>query len=296
MRKANRVIGGLLLSVIMLSSSVFVSTIVIANDVENINAVKTKASSLVVDDTSVELEKAISFKANTSTSSKSSRLADGVYTVDVTTNSPMFKILEKDKNKCYLIVVDGEMFAKFNLNGVSYKYLFMGTAEEAEKAEAADYIKYKSKQIPDPDLGSYEVYNYTIPVSNLNMEMDVAAFSTKSGKWFDRKMKFSNLYNEQMEISKVKDSEVKSLKAKALKGKITLSWKKNSNFSKYVVYSSTKALSGFKKVGTVNTNTLTIKKGLKKGKYYYYKVVGYKGINGERVYGKYSSTIQVKAK
>ena len=99
----------------------------------------------------------------------------------------------------------------------------------------------------------------------------------------------------------VKKSTVGKLTVKAQKGKkMKLTWNtgKGNTPEGYVVYRSTKAKSGFKKIATVkgDKKTYTVKTGLKKGKKYYYKVRGYVTIADQKVYTKYSSVKNAKCK
>ena len=77
----------------------------------------------------------------------------------------------------------------------------------------------------------------------------------------------------------------------------TISWKKATGESVdgYVVYRANKKSGSFKKVSDVK-KTSTLNKDLKVGKTYYYKVRGYKNIDGHKVYTKYSNVASAKAK
>ena len=57
----------------------------------------------------------------------------------------------------------------------------MGTGEEAEKADEADYI---------PAEESGDVVEFTVPVEALDKEIDCAAFSKRKEQWYDRKLVF----------------------------------------------------------------------------------------------------------
>ncbi len=97
-------------------------------------------------------------------------------------------------------------------------------------------------------------------------------------------------------VSKIKASSVKKLKVKAGKKKAAVTWKAPAvSVDKYVVYRSTKKSSGFKAIKTTKSKKLTVKK-LKRKKTYYFKVRGYKKIDGKKVYTKYSKTVKVKIK
>ena len=81
-------------------------------------------------------------------------LLEGVYDIDVTSSSSMFRIVE-----AVLKSKDGEMTAILTLSGTGYSKLFMGTGEQALLATEADYIYF----IADGE----GMYTYEIPVSAL---------------------------------------------------------------------------------------------------------------------------------
>ncbi|MBQ9059835.1 MAG: FMN-binding protein [Firmicutes bacterium] len=98
------------------------------------------------------------------------------------------------------------------------------------------------------------------------------------------------------EEAAVKAQKIVKVKAKAKKGKkAVISWKKAGSGYKYEVYRSLKKNKGFKKVSTTGKAKVTVKK-LKAGKVYYFKVRGFKTVNGHKVYTKFSKTVKVKAK
>lgn len=81
-------------------------------------------------------------------------------------------------------------------------------------------------------------------------------------------------------------SKVKNFKVKGGKKKITVTWKKNSAASGYVIYYSKKENGKFKTLGTVTkSGTVRFSKGkLKKGTYYV-KMCPYVSRNGKKLYG-----------
>ena len=90
--------------------------------------------------------------------------------------------------------------------------------------------------------------------------------------------------------------QVQSLKikasSKAYKGKIVVKWKVTGTAAAadgYQVYKSTKANSGYKKMGTTKKVTMTNKKGIKKGKRFFYKVRAYVVIDGNTYYSDWSN-------
>lgn len=94
----------------------------------------------------------------------------------------------------------------------------------------------------------------------------------------------------------VKKTTVKA-KAAASKGAVKVSWTKSKGYKVdgYQVYRSTSKTKNFKKLGTTAKKTFKNTKSLKKGKTYYYKVRGYRVLDGKKVYTKWSTTISVKA-
>ena len=104
------------------------------------------------------------------------QVKDGEYDVEVKSSSSMFKITD-----CRLTVKDGEMTAVLTMSGTGYSQLFMGTGEEAVKADESAYI-----QAVDVDGKC----TFEIPVKALDEAIDCAAFSKKKEKWYDRKLAF----------------------------------------------------------------------------------------------------------
>lgn len=122
-----------------------------------------------------------------------------------------------------------------------------------------------------------------------NAEKTLASLKSESVKAAEEE-------KQDKEIAKVKKGTVKTVKTKAGKKKAILKWKAASTpVDGYKVYRSTKKSSGFKAIKTVKSKKLTVKK-LKKGKVYYFKIRGYKKINGKTVYTKYSKVVKVKVK
>ncbi|HKM28226.1 MAG TPA: fibronectin type III domain-containing protein, partial [Anaerovoracaceae bacterium] len=95
----------------------------------------------------------------------------------------------------------------------------------------------------------------------------------------------------------VKATKITKAKALVKKGKVTLTWKKTAGYKVdgYQILKSTKKTSGFKTVKTTKLQKSTITKGLTKGKTYYFKVRGYRVVDGKTVYTKWSK-VKVKAK
>lgn len=79
------------------------------------------------------------------------------------------------------------------------------------------------------------------------------------------------------------------------KKKVYIRWWKVNNSQGYEIYMSRKKKSGYKKIKTTKALKYT-KKGLKKKKYYYFKVRAYKYSNGKKSYTPFSSIKRVKVK
>lgn len=102
---------------------------------------------------------------------------DGVYPVEVDSSSNMFRI-----TSCELTVKDGVMGAVMTMGGTGYLKLYMGTGEEALKADEKDYIPYI-----ETESG---VHTFEIPVKGLDTEIQCSAFSRNKEKWYDRILVF----------------------------------------------------------------------------------------------------------
>lgn len=104
-------------------------------------------------------------------------IEDGVYSVKVDSSSSMFRI-----TSCELTVKEGIMSAAMTMSGTGYLKLFMGTGEEALKAEEKDYIPYV-----ETEKG---IHTFEIPVEALDMGINCSAFSKNKETWYDRVLVF----------------------------------------------------------------------------------------------------------
>lgn len=103
-------------------------------------------------------------------------LVDGVYNINVESSSSMFKITD-----CELSVGGEAMMAKLIMSSDSYGYLYLGTAEQAADADAADYIA------PEVENG---VGTFAFPLAALDQQIDCAAWSRNKELWYDRTLVF----------------------------------------------------------------------------------------------------------
>ncbi|MDE6781584.1 MAG: hypothetical protein K2J40_09015 [Ruminococcus sp.] len=103
-------------------------------------------------------------------------LKDGVYAVEVKSSSSMFNI-----TACELTVQNGEMSAVMTMGGTGYRYVFMGTGEQAEAVDESEYIAFEETD---------GVHTFKVPVEALDMGIECTAFSDKKEKWYDRTILF----------------------------------------------------------------------------------------------------------
>lgn len=127
---------------------------------------------------------------STAGAAASTDLADGLYTVDVTTDSDMFHVNEAKDGKGELIVKDGSMTVHLTLASEGIVNLFVGTAADAQK-EGAQLLSPTVDTVTYPDGSTEEAFGYDVPVPALDQEFDVAILG-KKGKWYDHKVSVSD--------------------------------------------------------------------------------------------------------
>ena len=127
-------------------------------------------------------------------------LNSGRYEIEVTSSASMFRIVH-----CELVVSGSDMTAEMTLSGKGYEKLYMGTSEQAEKADESEYIFFTE----DAD----GKYTYTVPVEALDKETDCAAYSFKKQRWYDRKLVFraDSLADDAFKESRSTSAEALSL-------------------------------------------------------------------------------------
>ena len=132
----------------------------------------------------------------TPTPTPEATVANGIYSMDVTSSSSMFKVVD-----CILTAKDGKMSAVLTLSGTGYGYLYMGTKEEAASADQSSWIPYQ--------VNEEGKYSYTVPVEALDKEIAVAAYSIKKGIWYDRTLTFQSETMKKIADLNSTDSENK---------------------------------------------------------------------------------------
>ena len=106
-----------------------------------------------------------------------SALQDGTYEISVDSSSSMFNIVA-----CTLTVAGEEMTADMTMGGTGYRYIYLGTPEEAVAAAESDYLL--------PEVDANGAHHYIVPVEALDAGVDCAAFSDSKEKWYDRVLVF----------------------------------------------------------------------------------------------------------
>ena len=110
-------------------------------------------------------------------SAKKRTATDGSYTVTTRCDADMFKIVSAK-----LDVLNGEMVATLTLSGRGYDYLYAGTSAQADAADKRTWSPFQTD--------AEGKYTYTVPVSELDAPLSIAAHSKKNNKWYDRTVTF----------------------------------------------------------------------------------------------------------
>ena len=91
--------------------------------------------------------------------------------------------------------------------------------------------------------------------------------------------------------------KIPSIKVYAGKEKAKVVWKKISGISGYETYMSTSKNGKYSKIKTSGSkNAAYLKKGLTKGKKYYFKVRSYITVGGKKIYSSWSQVKSIKVK
>ena len=108
----------------------------------------------------------------------------------------------------------------------------------------------------------------------------------------------SRVQNPGTKITAVTTPATPLVTVSAQKGQATISWRKASGAGGYIVYMSTSQKGRYSRVATINNGSTTkyVKKNLKKGKTYYFKVVSYKKLGGKTYMSQYSTVKKITVK
>lgn len=117
-------------------------------------------------------------------------IEDGVYTVDVDTDSSMFHLNEACEGKGVLTVKDGKMSVHIILASKKITKLYFGLSEDAKK-QGAKLIDPVTDIVTFSDGMTEEAYGFDVPVPYFDEEFDVAILGSKDN-WYDHKVTVSN--------------------------------------------------------------------------------------------------------
>jgi len=115
--------------------------------------------------------------------------ADGLYTIGVSSNAKMFRIMD-----CILHVEDGIMTAVLTMSGSGYGYLYQGTSAQADAAPVENWTPYFEN--------ADGKHRFAIEIPVLDEEIPMASWSIRYEKWYDRSLQFfSNTLKPHREIA-----------------------------------------------------------------------------------------------
>lgn len=115
---------------------------------------------------------------------------DGLYTISVTSSSDKFII-----EHCVLRVQDGKMTATMTMSGKGYGYFYPRTGAEADAAGEEKWYPYRTAE-----NGNHQ---FTVPIEALDQEMNLASYSIRKSKWYDRVVVFhSDTMKPYQEVAK----------------------------------------------------------------------------------------------
>lgn len=127
---------------------------------------------------------------NADSKAESSKLADGTYTAEFSTDSSMFHVSEACDGKGTLTVKDGKMTMHISLGSKNILNLYLGLAKDAEN-DKANQLQPTEDTVTYSDGITEEVYGFDVPVPVIGEEFDLALVGTK-GKWYDHKVSVTN--------------------------------------------------------------------------------------------------------
>ena len=165
---------------------------------------------------------------------------------------------------------------------------------EALEKEKADAIKAVREYVAGKLEGLTESAQDKAQIAEL-----MAIFDIRDAADADSINKVKQAAFDRTDEIVVEDAEnlkVKRLKAKAVKKhKIKLSWAKVREADGYQVQYKLKKAKKYKKLKTLTKNKLNSKK-LKKGKKYIFRIRTYKVVEGQKIYGKWTQSRNIKCK
>lgn len=123
------------------------------------------------------------------------QLKDGSYDIDVQCSSKMFVI-----DRAVLTVDNGSMYVDMKLDGTGYLFLYPGTAKEAAKADAEQFV-YNTEAAD----GKFVYMHF--PLEALDTEVQCAAFSKKKQQWYPRTLFFDSASVDPSAFARLKGKD-----------------------------------------------------------------------------------------
>ena len=141
------------------------------------------------------ISQAVSVFAETADQQADNAFADGTYTIPAETDQRMFYIVsdEGSGRTAVLTVKDGQMTAAFSLTGTGYDKAYMGKVEDVTDADTSQISGYTVQN---------GYYTYTVSVSALDQQLEIAMHAVKSGKWFQHTIIFYSSKEAKEKIEK----------------------------------------------------------------------------------------------
>lgn len=131
--------------------------------------------------------------AGSEPASTNSGLAEGTYTAQFTSDlMSMIHLNEVCDGRCTLTVdADGNAVAHLIMPSTSIRKLYLGTKDEAQKP-GAELIEATEEKVRYDDGYKQTVSAFDLPVPVIDQEFDMALVG-KKGKWYDHKVKFTDV-------------------------------------------------------------------------------------------------------
>ncbi len=117
-------------------------------------------------------------------------LPDGIYTVDFTTDSPMFHVNEAYEGKSVMTVRSGRATLHLVMPSKNVVNLFLGKAEAARQPGATLLFPLDERVVYSDGVAE-TVYAYDLPVPAIDAKFDGALVGRK-GNWYDHRVRVSH--------------------------------------------------------------------------------------------------------
>ena len=244
-------------------------------------------------------------------------------------NSGYYNFAKLEQNHTYYVKVEGNNVSSYQIKVTKTEDDVKDIVKGAQKINLNETKSFRMENTEDTDWFKFETTdyeNYTLTFNNVGSdEVNIQLYSNEDylntqnildyrlGKKSalpknENKLTLApfktyyikitgNVGEYKLGVSATAPASVKATKAGAKK--VTVKWKKVKRATGYEIYRAQGKNGKYKKIKTIKksaTVKFTDKKGLKKGKTYYYKVRAYKKVKGKTYYSDFSSAKSVKVK